>query len=151
MELITCTELINDNINMYFDNIPTFNDQNILPTINVSINDVQLNALIDSGSVKCLITHNAIIKSGLNHMLDKNTITTNYGIGTVNSCGRIWYTNITFNDNLTLPVSFDSICNIYNNIDIVLGYNFISEYCDYINLKKNIISIMDNNFHFIQK
>jgi len=137
-------ELINDNINLYFDKIPHFNDFAKLPIINTYINDICVNTLIDSGSIKSLITNNALMKTNLKYLLDDNTISTNYGIGIVRSNGKIWYCEIKFNDNLILPVSFDVINDLHSNIDIILGNDFINHHCDNINFKEKTVSIMEN-------
>ena len=132
------SELINDTINMYFDKIPNFNSDVKLPIITTYINDTPLITLIDSGSVKSIITSNAVIKSELGCFVDKNTISTNYGIGTIESTGKIWYTNLKINNNLLLPTTFDVITEIFSDIDIILGNDFIDSYCDLINFKKKL-------------
>ena len=142
------SELINDTINMYFDNIPNFNNNVKLPIITTYINDVPLITLIDSGSVKSIITSNAVIKSELGCFVDKNTISTNYGIGTIQSIGKIWYTSLKINNNLSLPTTFDVITKIFSDIDIILGNDFIDSYCDLINFKKKYVSIMDNIIYY---
>ena len=142
------SELINDTINMYFDKIPNFNSDVKLPIITTYINDTPLITLIDSGSVKSIITSNAVIKSELGCFVDKNTISTNYGIGTIESTGKIWYTNLKINNNLLLPTTFDVITEIFSDIDIILGNDFIDSYCDLINFKKKYVSIMDNIIYY---
>ena len=148
MELDSHSQLINDNINMYFDIIPDFNTSSNMPIIKTYINNVEVNTLIDSGSVKSLITNNAVIKTNLRYLLDINTISTNYGIGIVKSNGKIWYCDIKFNKNLTLPVSFDVINDLYANIDVILGNDFINYHCNNINFKEKTICIMNNTISY---
>ena len=144
MDLDYSHQLINDNINMHYERIPEFNTPTKLPIIKTYINDVEINALIDSGSVKSLITNNAIIKSNIKYLLDINTISTNYGIGIIKSNGKIWYCDIKINEHLILPISFDVINNLHADIDVILGNDFINLHCDNINFKDKTISIMDN-------
>lgn len=140
-------DIINDNINMHFNHIPSFDDNVHLPYINVLINDVCLRAVIDSASIKCVMTYDAVQKCNLNYLLDRQQICNNYGIGTCKTIGKIWYTNITINSS-NLPISLDVVDNLSVDFDLILGNNFLKLYCENINFKNSSITIDGQRIDF---
>lgn len=127
---------------MYFDNQVSFK----LIELKGYITDKPINIIIDTGANYSIIFNDTINKLELNNLIDYNHINEFNSIDKIVSTGRIDYM-IQINNkyyNLLLNVCNKQI----ENIDIILGIDFLYTYNVIINFKLNKISIDDDDISF---
>ena len=112
--------------------------------INGYINCKPVKILIDTGASSSIIYNSTINRLNLNDKVDSTYKTLLSGIGLEVSVGRIWYTNLQMSD-YNFPVSLVVSNNDINNIDIILGMNFLKACNAILDLKNMMLQIKINN------
>lgn len=125
------------------DNIPEMLFPSNLIKINGKINNQNIIIMIDTGASFSIISESTIERLNLNNVIDRKMTADLNGIGRDISTGRIWYVELLINDNI-YPLSLIASSMITDNIDIILGINFLKSYNALIDFKNNKISLNDN-------
>lgn len=117
------------------------------------INDISINILIDTGASGCCISVDSVRKCGLMEIFDDKNILSVQGISKKITLGKIWYLELNLldsNDNYrSFPTCCDIIDGLCEEIDLILGSNFLRKYNCCINFYQRFIILEDaNKKHF---
>jgi hypothetical protein len=142
-------EIIKQNYLMANELIPEMIVPCELIYLNGKINDHNVNILFDCGASGCTMNKELMDKLNLDYLVDKKNTVNIIGFNSNNKAyGIIWYLDleIKINNNkyINLPINCVINNNNNDNIDIILGINFMKVYNVKINFKKRTISLNDS-------
>ena len=141
---------MNNIIQSLFDNAVSNIPNMIIPynliNINGSINNINIKILIDTGATSSIIFKHTIDKLNIKNLIDEEEQSYLNGIGNEISIGMIWYIELEIDKKL-YPISLIASNNNISDYDIILGVNFLHNYCSCINFKTNQLIL--NNNHII--
>lgn len=125
---------------------------NKLPFINIECNNIKMIALIDTGAEVSLISDEIIEQNATkfqNHILKTNKIYLQTANGKkIAELNKIVNVNVKLGEK-TVDHSFVIMPGM-NNLNILLGNDFLSENGAIVNLQRNEVNICDCNLKFIQ-
>lgn len=125
------------------DNIPEMLFPSNLIKINGKIDNQDIIIMIDTGATFSIISESTIEKLNLNNTIDRKMTADLNGIGKEISTGRIWYVELLIDENI-YPLSLITANKQIDDIDIILGINFLKSYNALIDFKSNRMSLNDN-------
>jgi hypothetical protein len=110
--------------------------------LNGEINDLPVKILLDTGASSSVIFKNAIERLDLNELIDPEGSAELRGIGTEQSLGNIWYTELKLEKNI-YPISLICSSNKISDFDMILGVNFLQSYKAVLNFKNKTLILND--------
>jgi hypothetical protein len=110
--------------------------------LNGEINDLPVKILLDTGASSSVIFKNAMERLELNELIDQEGSAQLIGIGTEQSLGNIWYTELKLENNI-YPISLICSSNKISDFDMILGINFLQSYKAVLNFKNKTLLLND--------
>ena len=159
--------VVEENYSKANELIPDMIESGDLINVRGKLNDIPVNILFDSGCQTSTSFTSIIKKANLEHLVDKKAITYCNNIdGVTNTCGMIWLTELELEINkdnyITVPIKLsilddsknikkedsDNEFDTTNNIDILLGTDFMKSNNVIINFNKQIITLNEHEIMY---
>lgn len=114
------------------------------------INGININVFVDTCASGCCMSINSVKKCGLEDIIDNKNIISVKGITNKKlTLGKIWYLDLELFDSNDKNKSFPTCCEIIDDvgeqIDLILGSNFLRKYNCSINFSQRFIILEDND------
>ena len=140
--------MIQENIKEAHEKIPESFFRVDMIYIPLSINNVSLIALVDTGAQITIISEKCAEKCALSDLIDYRSQGTVLGVGTQKILGRVHCTDIQLGD-YSLPCGLTILQDF--DMDIILGLDMLYKHNIGIDFKNHCLNVGNNKISFVKK